>query len=167
MPMFPYTSDLFWSLRTRLGPGSSKLEAKDSSSVDTATDAIYKPRTAYSTAISILGLYHFIFYLKILPVFICIWAPNTSETIHIPKIIVSAPESEGKSIMIPRLMEKWILRNRNRTDITLFFFFIFIFYFPKGASQGLGGLVPNSSYKAQANKPNAYRAQWSVGSVVC
>lgn len=164
MPVFPYTSDPFWSLRTRLGPASSKLKAKDSSSVDTATDAIYKPRTAYCTAISILGIYHFILYLKILPVFICIWASNTSETINILKITVSSPESERKGILIPRLMEKWILRSRNRTDIILFFYY---FFFSKGASQGLGGLVPNRSYKAQANEPNAYRGRWSVGSVVC
>lgn len=97
--MFLYTSDLFWSLRTRLGPDSSKLEAEDSSSVDTATDAIYKPRRAHSIAISFLGLYHFIFYLKVLPVFICIWASNTSETMNILKIRASSSESERKGIL--------------------------------------------------------------------
>jgi len=78
---------------------ASKLDAKDSSSVETATDAIYKPRTAYSIAISVLGLYHFIFYLKILTIFICIHASNTSETINILKIIVSSPKSERKSVL--------------------------------------------------------------------
>lgn len=115
--MFLYTSVLFWSLGTRLGPYSSKLEAEDSGSVDTATDAVYKPRTAHSIASSFLGLYHSIFCLKILPVFICIWASNTSEIMNTLKITLFYYQlfriREERYIMTHRTMDKSKSYHRN------------------------------------------------------